>query len=173
MRFLTVAILFLSRALFAIAAGGYSQECQNITAVAVGSHTNLRAYCKDPSGALQCSILDLNYCYGYTGRRIVPRILGWLSWYCSSRYCRLEGTTLECWCYKNPFYTYKELIQATIDTDALVFNDNGFLNCIAHSTSVAADCAKVSDTPEPDRETELEAYLTLLVVKRLFLYVWN
>lgn len=125
--------------------------------------------------------------------KLTAVIRGWLSWYCSSRYCRLEGTTLECWCYKNPFYTYKELIQATIDTgkqtylikyfrsdeltisliDALVFNDNGFLNCIAHSTSVAADCAKVSDTPEPDRETELEAYLTLLVVKRLFLYVWN
>ncbi|KAI0165403.1 hypothetical protein GGR52DRAFT_558598 [Hypoxylon sp. FL1284] len=51
-----------------IADGGYSGNCNNVSLVDLGdAHIGLRAYCNAGASAHQCSILDLNYCYGTTG----------------------------------------------------------------------------------------------------------
>lgn len=53
--------------------GGYTKDCQNSTIVVVNDSISMRSYCKGPSATPQCSILNLNQCYGVDGRVVIPK----------------------------------------------------------------------------------------------------
>ncbi|KAI1378091.1 hypothetical protein F4677DRAFT_458794 [Hypoxylon crocopeplum] len=120
--------------------GGYANDCKNLTAVSISDSFALRAYCPATSGTPQCSILDLNDCYGTNDGTLVERSGGQFHNRCYARDCSLNGTELECRCATRP--KHNGLRNFTIDTNDLVINDHGTLRCFDHGASTPSDCAE-------------------------------
>ncbi|KAI1082892.1 hypothetical protein F5B20DRAFT_530771 [Whalleya microplaca] len=124
--------------------GGYNSNCKNIAVTVRNGHLALRADCKTNSGSTQCSLLDLNDCYGTDNGYVKPKDGGHFNDLCLPEKSRLDGSKLWNYCRKKKPGQNPGTRRTWIDTNELITSDNGTLKCFEHRATTPTDCAKIS-----------------------------
>ncbi|KAI0008513.1 hypothetical protein F4779DRAFT_435303 [Xylariaceae sp. FL0662B] len=131
--------------------GGYLEDCQNMTVTETNGHLGLKADCKTSAGSTQCSLLDLNDCYGADAGRIVPEDGGHFNDACFPQDCQLDGSTLMCRCYKHPQDVGGGHRASRIDTNELITSDNGIIKCFDHRATTPSNCTQIVQKSDASR----------------------
>ncbi|KAI1391983.1 uncharacterized protein F4822DRAFT_441161 [Hypoxylon trugodes] len=118
--------------------GNLSSNCEHFALVMQNNHTGLRAQCQGHGNTTQCSILDLNDCFGYitANHGFDPVDHGGFNRYMHPKTCRLESDLrLDCQLLSD---IHRRIFA---DLNRGVVNDEGWLKCFENKAVAPPDCA--------------------------------
>ncbi|KAI1097429.1 hypothetical protein F4804DRAFT_339203 [Jackrogersella minutella] len=131
----------------------YSHHCNNVSLINMDDRFGLRAYCPtSPGKDRQCSILDLDQCYGEVGDLIKPQDMGHLSQRCF--FCQIMETTLECRCGNK--------IRKQVNLDDLIVVDHSSLKCFNNRATTPPDCEQIALASKDNRDPVVQ-YVSIIL----------